>query len=43
MTEYDGLPHGFLGFDLPVNGLKEAREAVMQGTSYLRELLHIVS
>ena len=43
MTEYDGLPHGFLGFDLPVNGVKETREAVMQGTAYLRELLHLVS
>lgn len=43
MTEYEGLPHGFLGFDLPVNGVKETREAVMQGVLYLRELLHIDS
>lgn len=43
MTEYEGLPHGFLGFDLPVNGVKETRDAVNQGIAYLQELLHIES
>ena len=41
MTEFEGLPHGFLGFDLRVNGVKETRDTVLQGAAYLRELLHI--
>lgn len=39
MVLYEGLPHGFLGFDLKFNGVRETREAVEQGSRYLRELM----
>jgi hormone-sensitive lipase len=39
MVLYEGFPHGFLGFDLKFNGVRETREAVEQGSRYLRELM----
>jgi len=39
MVLYEGLPHGFLGFDLKFNGVRETRVAVEQGSRYLRELM----
>ena len=42
MVLYEGLPHGFLGFDLKFSGVRETRVTIEQGSKYLKELLHLV-
>jgi len=39
MVVYKDMPHGFLGYDTPNGGMKEARECIRDGAAILLELL----
>ena len=38
MTVYRDMPHGFLNYDMPQNGMKESKECIRDSAALLLEL-----